>query len=648
MATMIFATSAHVALADVGKGNDHIVSNDKLTELYVNSPVDTSMFEQTKTVSEMASDCSTEILPLKSKYVLSFDLKLPENTDEGKTLVLWFGKGGNNEFAHDKIIINPSASSITWNELDKRGSSSESMTYEFSGDAAVTYNIYVAKDGTDFVFGIKNENETEYDYLKETSAENENGSFSARTRGFTAELSNLNFYTEKPAEPMPEIEQSILDADYDVTDAKDSLFNNGDTYSINNGKTTSYDNLSEDSVIKMTMKPDMSTGSWQYMRIYLGENETISFNHSTDKIDYKNTKTEIQESINYDFVNDGATTYNVYISKINKTLVFGIKQSGDTSYSWFKIDNADNDRYKTLKVGTNGYLVNISNAYVYTLKMPMPEVSEETLNEKYDKTDITSSFSKCAETDYTQAGEDAASNPTYSGISDGDVIKFDMTGKTRQNESWHWFRIFLGKNESLVIDQVAKTITYNNSKNTALKSTLKFDFANDDETIYNIYIEKTNGNLVLGIKENSQSSYTWTQIDNAPNDDYSFLRMRTFGFPVAISNAYLYTEKESEIPYEMNLSKNVQSGNAEITLDIMRLNNKAKSTGVLVTAVYTVENGAETLYSIKFSDEKNILKKEYTHFVNNVSVPSNGEYTLENYLWGSYSDLSPIAEIKQN
>ena len=153
---------------------------------------------------------------------------------------------------------------------------------------------------------------------------------------------------------------------------------------------------------------------------------------------------------------------------------------------------------------------------------------------------------------------------------------------------------------------------------------------------------------MLGIKENSQSSYTWTQIDNAPNDDYSFLRMRTFGFPVAISNAYLYTEKESEIPYEMNLSKNVQSGNAEITLDIMRLNNKAKSTGVLVTAVYTVENGAETLYSIKFSDEQKLLKKEYTHFVNNVAVPSDREYTLENYLWESYSDFSPIAEIKQN
>ena len=648
MATMIFATSAHVALADVGKGNDHIVSNDKLTELYVNSPIDTSMFEQTKIVSEMASDCSTEMLPLKSKYVLSFDLKLPEYTDEGKTLVLWFGKGGNNEFAHDKITINPNANSITWNELDKRGSSSESMTYEFSGDAAVTYNIYAAKDGTDFVFGIKNENETEYDYLKETSAKNENGSFSARTRGFTAEISNLNFYTEKPADPMPEIEQSTLDADYDVIDAKDSLFNNGDTYSVNNGSTTSYDGLSENSVVKMTMKPAIQTDSWQNMCLYFGANETVTFNHLTDKINYKNTKTGVQETIDFNFANDGAAIYNVYVSKINNTFVFGIKKNSDTSYSWFGIDNADSDNYKSLKVGTNGYLVNLSNAYVYTNKVPMPEVSEDTLNEKYDKKDITLSFANCANTDFTQSGEDASSNPTYLGISDGDVIKFDLTGKTTQNESWHYFGILLGKNEAFVIDQAAKTLTYTNSKDTALKTVLKFDFANDTETVYNMYIEKTNGNLIFGIKKSDQSSYTWAQIDNAQNDDYSFIRMRTFGFPVTISNAYLHTEKESEIPYEMNLSKNVQSGNAEITLDIMRLNNKAKSTGVLVTAVYTVENGAETLYSIKFSDEKNILKKEYTHFVNNVSVPSNGEYTLENYLWGSYSDLSPIAEIKQN
>ena len=646
MSTVMIAASAQAVFADAGKGNGFIISNEELSESYVNYPIDSSVFEQTKTVSEMSADCSTEILPMKNKYVLSFDLKLLEASADGKTLIFWFGKGGNNETARDKITVNPSADSITWNEYDKRGSSSESMTYEFSDDTSAVYNVYVSKNGTDFVFGIKGENESEYNYLHETSAESENGSFSARTRGFTAEISDLKFHTEKPAEPMPEIEQSVLDADYDVTEAKDSLFNNGDTYSISNGKTTSYEGLTDNSVIKMTMKPAVSADTWQYMRIYLGENETISFNHSTDKIDYKITKTEIQKSIDYDFVNDGATAYNVYISKINNTLVFGIKRSGDTSYSWFSIDNAVNDRYKTLKVGTNGYLVNISNAYVYTLKKPMPEVPEAALNEKYDKTDITSSFSKCAETDYTQAGDDIASNPTFSGISDGDVIKFNLTGKTAQNESWHWFRILLGKSETFIIDQKAKTLTYTNSKDTALKTVLNFDFTNDTETVYNMYIEKTNGNLVFGIKKSDQSSYTWAQIDNSPNEDYSFLRMRTFGFPVTVSNAYLYAEKGSDIPYEMNLSKNIRSGNAEIILDIMRLNNKAKSSGVLVTAVYTVENGAETLYSIKFSDEKSILKKEYTNFVNTVPVPSDREYTLENYLWGSYSDFSPITEIK--
>ena len=471
------------------------------------------------------------------------------------------------------------------------------------------------------------------------------------TESYVDTALNASIFEQTLADPMPEIVQNILDTEFDMIDAKDSLFNNGDTYSINNGSTTSYNGLSDNSVIKITMKPGKQTQAWQYMCIYLGANETISFNQSTGKIAYKNTKTSAEKTIDYAFANDGTsdtvggTIYNVYVSKTDGTLVFGIKQADETTYVWFMIENAESDNYTSLKFGTNGYRTNLSNAYVYTKKIPMPEVSEETLGEKYDKTDITASFAVCAQTDFSQAGEDITSNPTYNGISDGDVIKFNLASKTRQNESWHWFRIFLGESEALVIDQIAKKITYTNSVNTALKSVLNFNFANDDETVYNVYLEKTDGNLVIGIKESTHDSYTWMKIDNAVNDDYSFLRMRTFGFPVTISNACLYTEKETDTLYDMKLNKNVQSGNAGITLDIKRLSNKAKNNGILVTAVYVTENNVEKLYSIKFSAEKKLYKKEYTNFVNNVNIPTDRQYKIENYLWNAYSDFSPITEI---
>ena len=455
----------------------------------------------------------------------------------------------------EQLFLNEKNDTVTYNNyLDSSTTYTQSFSYDFANDTETVYNIYIDKTDGDLTFGIKKSAESMYTWIKVDKANAINSEYNCirmRTFGFRVKVTNAYVYTKKV--PMPEVAQEVLDSDYDVYDAKDAIFNNGDTYSISNKSTTSYNGLSDNSVIKITMKPGKQADSWQNMCLYLGANETITFNQTTDKITYKNSKIDLTKTIDYDFANDGTsdtvgtTEYNVYVSKIDNTLVFGIKKATETSYVWFNIDNAQSDDYTMLKFGTNGYWTGVSHAYVYTKKVPMPEVAQSVLDSDYDVYDAKDAIFNNGDT-YSISNK---STTSYNGLSDNSVIKITMK-PGKQADSWQNMCLYLGANETITFNQTTDKITYKNSK-IDLTKTIDYDFANDGTsdtvgtTEYNVYVSKIDNTLVFGIKKATETSYVWFNIDNAQSDDYTMLKFGTNGYRTGVSNAYVYTKK-NEIP----------------------------------------------------------------------------------------------------
>ena len=428
----------------------------------------------------------------------------------------------------------------------------ETFTYDFAYADNTTYSVYAEHRDGGLIFGIKKASDEKYNIINIKNTDNSGLTcMRMRTFGFKTKVSNAYVYTKKV--PMPEIVQSVLDSDYDVFDAKNAISNGGHTYSISSNCTSSYDGLSDNSVLKITMKPGNSSAAYMYVRLYLGASETIEFNQTTDKITYKNSKTDKTETIDYDFANDGTsdtvgtTEYNVYVSKIDNTLVFGIKKAAETMYTWFSIDNAQSDSYTTLKFGTFGYLTGVSHAYVYTKKIPMPEVAQAVLDSDYDVYDAKDNLFNNGNT-YSLSSTETTS---YEGLSDNSVIK--MTMKPGKSEAVHnYVRLYLGANETITFNQTTDKITYKNSK-TDKTETIDYDFANDGTsdtvgtTEYNVYVSKIDNTLVFGIKKAAETMYTWFSIDNAQSDSYTTLKFGTFGYLTGVSHAYVYTKK-NEIP----------------------------------------------------------------------------------------------------
>ena len=445
-----------------------------------------------------------------------------------------------------------------YNYSDSSNTYTQSFRYDFANDTETIYNVYIDKTDGDLVFGIKKSFEEAYTGIKIADAVNDGyNCIRMRTFGFRVKVSNAYVYTKKV--PMAEVAQSGLDSDYDVFDAKGYLFNNGSTYS--GSETTSYEGLSNNSVVKITMRPGKSTADYMYVRLSLGANETITFNQTKDKITYKNTKTNVTKEIDYDFANDGTsdtvgtTEYNVYVSKIDNTLVFGIKKATETSYVWFSIDNAQSDNYTTLKFGTFGYLTGVSNAYVYTKKVPMPEVAQSVLDSDYDVYDAKDNLFNNGS---TYSGSETTS---YEGLSDNSVVKITMKpGKSTAD--YMYVRLSLGANETITFNQTKDKITYKNTKTNVTKE-IDYDFANDGTsdtvgtTEYNVYVSKIDNTLVFGIKKATETSYVWFSIDNAQSDNYTTLKFGTFGYLTGVSHAYVYTKKnEMPLPTAEELAAN--------------------------------------------------------------------------------------------
>ena len=451
----------------------------------------------------------------------------------------------------EQLVLNEKNNTVTYNNYsDSENTYTRSFSYNFANDTETVYNIYINKTDGDLTFGIKKSSEETYTGIKIADAVNDGyNCIRMRTFGFKVKISNAYVYTKKV--PMPEIAQEVLDSDYDVFDAKDYLFNNGDGYSINNKKTTTYNGLEDEFVIKFRMKPGLQDGNWQNLQIILGSSEKIVINQMNDTISYKNSKTNVSQTINYDFVNDGTaydvggTSYDIYISKLNSKLTFGIKQIDVDTYTWFETENAVNDDCTYLQVGTNGFRANLSYTYVYTKKVPMPEVAQSVLDNDYGVFDAK---------DYLFNNGDGYSinnkkTTTYNGLEDEFVIKFRMKPGL-QDGNWQNLQIILGSSEKIVINQMNDTISYKNSK-TNVSQTINYDFVNDGTaydvggTSYDIYISKLNSKLTFGIKQIDVDTYTWFETENAVNDDCTYLQVGTNGFRANLSYANVYTKKKS-------------------------------------------------------------------------------------------------------
>ena len=552
----------------------------------------------------------------------------------------------------EQLVLNEKNDTVTYNNYsDSSNTYTQSFSYDFANDTETVYNIYIDKRDGNLTFGIKKSTENEYTGIKiDGMANDDYNCIRMRTFGFKTKVSNAYVYTKKV--PMPEIAQEVLDGDYGVFDAKDYLFNNGDGYSINNKKTTTYSGLEDEFVLKFRMKPGLQDGSWQNLQIILGSSEKIVINQMTDTVIYKNSKTNISQTIGYDFANDGTaydvggTSYDVYISKLNGKLTFGIKQSDAGAYTWFETENAVNDDCTYLQIGTNGYRANLSYANVYTKKKiltvgGMPILTEKEISDKFDTKLKKGSFTF----------SDSYFEPYCSGFSDY-VISFDLLNKSGSPYSGD-FMIYLNapnatqsgghEYEKITFDpqKLVNDICYASDGGTK-KMRFGYDMANESSEIYNVYISKINSEFVFGIKKNGDTEYSWFKTDSTPNTAASNLVFRTTNRGVTVQNLNIYTAK----PIVSYVDYTKTANGVKANVNAVRYTDSVKEDVTAVTAVYKVfADGSLQLTDIAQSKPATLERYVNTSFENHVSLPETAEnekYKIVSYLWDEQNGIVPI------
>lgn len=579
----------------------------------------------------------------------------------GKDAIRFRPRGGNDKI---QLYTAADASALPGNWEDR----THLLSYAMKAETAVTYNIYLYKNNVDLVFGIKESGMENYSWAKIATNANDAGTaMRMETTGFGVGVSNMKIWTPKTVtEPMPEVdtagyervalEQKTLDI------LKDTDYSNKDA-TFANVKPTDY-------VLTFDFTQKKVAGAGASLFYIFAGNDVIKFfpaNDETKDVWYRvpqagDNWTHADLKFQYDLANDvrtdgqpeSGTTYEVYLSKTGTDFVFGIREKGETAYTWFKRTAADgaiaNDGESALVMQTFGFHVLLENVqYLQPAveKGPMPEVTDFT---SYQKAVIDSALlNGLQESDYAMVGIPTIRPTNY-------VMKFQYTQKQAASESNQLFWIYAGNDVVKLLPfngtgiwhrtpdpenypEPAKGILSEQFDAAGYKHT--YALKNDTTTTYDIYMSKFGTKLVFGIKEMTEDAYEWFELDgksNTGNEELP-LTFRTFAFKSAIENLEYYVPKDYVIA---EAEYTTGTGTITVRTNVTRQGADTKDKAIFVTAVYQTIGGLPVLYDLQATEETTLTYNAAVPFSNVVDVPASGGYTIKSFLWNAFDNLVPL------